>query len=174
VAALAQAPSSPDVQNLDPQLPVEVQDAEPTRSGTREVQLPIRFARENDGDNRFLVEPRFQMGFAQRWQATLGLPLVFGSSDRTNSGNIRADILFKALDEGSLLPAIAVGGGIDLPTGKDAEGTDWTLRLLATKTLGDRPGEHRIHGNIVYRINDDPCPASATTRSGSSSATARL
>jgi hypothetical protein len=86
------------------------------------------------------------------------VPFVVGSSDRTNSGNIRGDILFKALDEGSLLPAIAIGGGIDLPTGKNAEGTDWTFRLLATKTLGERPGEHRIHGNIVYRINDDPLP----------------
>ncbi len=158
VAALAQVATGPDVQNLDPQLPADVEDAEPTRSGTRELQLPVRLSRENDGDDRFLVEPRFQMGFAQRWQANVGVPFVIGSSDRTNSGNIRASVMWKWLDEGSLLPAIALGGGVELPTGKDAAGTDWTLRLLASKTLGDRPGEHRIHGNVIYRINDDPRP----------------
>ena len=157
-ATLAQGLPTPDVQNLEPQLPVEVEDAEPLRSGARELQLPIRMTRENDGDDRFLLEPRFAFGLAERWQATVGLPLVVGSSDRTNSGNLRADAMFKWLDEGSLLPAIAFGAGIELPTGKDAEGTDMTLRVLATKTLGARPGEHRIHGNLVYRINDDARP----------------
>jgi hypothetical protein len=158
VAALAQGTAGTDVQNLDPQLPADVEDAEPARSGTREAQLPLRFTRENDGDTRLLLEPRFQMGFGQRWQANVGVPFVVGSSDRTNSGNVRASVMWKWLDEGSLLPAIALGGGVELPTGKDAAGTDWTLRLLATKTLGDRPGEHRIHGNMLYRINDDPRP----------------
>ena len=157
-AALAQSVQTSDIQNLEPQLPAEVEDAEPTRSGTRELQLPLRMTREQDGDNRFLIEPRWQIGFAQRWQASVGIPFVIGSSDRTNSGNVRADIMYKALDEGSLLPAIAVSGGLELPTGKNAEGTDMVLRVLATKTLGDRPGEHRIHGNVVWRINDDARP----------------
>jgi hypothetical protein len=153
--AAAQAQSVPDVQNLEPQLPAEVDDAELIPSGGREVQLPNRMTREQDRDNRFLIEPRFQWGFAQRFQATLGVPLIVGSSDRTNSGNVRGDLLYKLLDEGSLLPAVAVGGGLELPTGKNAAGTDVTLEVLATKTLGERPGTHRIHGNFIYRINDD-------------------
>ncbi|RPH46559.1 MAG: hypothetical protein EHM87_01510 [Burkholderiales bacterium] len=148
----------PDVQNLEPQLPVEIEDAELTGAGQRELQLPLRMTREQDGDDRFLIEPRFQFGLAERWQATVGLPLVIGSSDRTNSGNLRGDMLFKPIDEGSLIPAIAVGAGLELPTGKNAEGTDLTLRLLATKTLGAVPGTHRIHGNASWRINDDALP----------------
>lgn len=157
-AALAQGTSVTDVQNLEPQLPTEVEDAEPIRSGAREVQLPIRLTREQDGDDRFVIEPRFAWGIAPRFQAVVGLPLVVGSSDRTNSGNLRGDLLYKAIDEGGLLPAIAVAGGIELPTGKDAEGTDLTLRLLATKSLGALPGTHRLHANVVWRLNDDARP----------------
>ncbi|HYF60746.1 MAG TPA: hypothetical protein VEA81_17495 [Burkholderiaceae bacterium] len=155
--ALAQVPSTAaTLMNLEPQLPTEVEDAEVTPQGVRELQLPIRMVRERDSDNRFLVEPRFQIGLLPRLQATIGVPLVVGSSDRTNSGNLRGDLLYKFTNEGGVLPALAGGFGIELPTGKDAEGTDTTLRLVATKTLGARPGTHQIHGNAIWRRNDDP------------------
>lgn len=146
--------------NLEPQLPAEVEDAQLTPHRAREVQLPIRLRHERDGDSRFLVEPRFQMGLLPDLQATLALPLLVGSSDRTNSGNLRGDLLYKFTDEsrGGLWPAIAGGFGVELPTGTNAAGADTYWRLVATKTLGAQPGVHQIHGNLIYRHNDDPRP----------------
>ena len=158
-AAVAQVTTATsDLMNLQPQLPVEVEDAEPLPSGVRELQVPLRWTRERDSDNRLLVEPRLMMGFGARWQASVGLPLVVGSSDRSNSGNLRGDLMWKAFDEAGLIPAVALGATLELPTGNDAEGTDITLRALATKTLGATPGTHQIHGNFAYRINDDAQP----------------
>lgn len=157
-AAFAQAADASALQDLEPQLPVEVQDAEPARPGVREAQLPIRMTRERDGDNRFLVEPRIRMGFARNWQARIGIPFVVGSTDRTNSGNVRGDVLWRAIDEGSLFPAIGLNAALELPTGKNAHGTDLTLGLLASKTLGATPGTHRVHANAFWRMNDDRQP----------------
>lgn len=144
--------------NLESLLPLDLEDATPTETGRYEVHLPFRLQDERDRDNRFLFEPRVQLGFAQRWHASVGMPLIIGSSDRTNSGNIRGEVLFKPIDEGSLLPAIAFALAVDLPTGKDAEGLDTRWKAIATKTLGQRPGEHQVHGNIVWLDNDEPQP----------------
>jgi len=144
--------------NIESLLPLDLEDAEPTEPGRFELHLPFRLQDERDDDNRFLFEPRVQMGFAPRWHASIGMPLIIGSSDRTNSGNIRGEVLFKPIDEGSLMPAIALVGALDLPTGKDSDGLDTRWKLIATKTLGVRPGEHQVHGNIVWRDNDDPRP----------------
>lgn len=156
--ALAQAPvgSVSSLMNLESNLPAEVEDAEPTSPGRLELQLPLTFDREQDSDNRFVLEPRLQYGIAPRWSVSAGLPLIIGSTDRTNSGNLRGELMFKPIDEGSLIPALAAAVRLEVPTGTHAEGIDTTLKLMATKTLGATPGANQLHLNAAWRNNSQP------------------
>ena len=156
--AAAQAPAAgrPVVASLDPGMPAEVEDAIPLAPGRRELLLPLRIDHEKDGDDRWLVEPMMQWGVVPRLQAAVSVPVIIGSGDRTNSGTLRGELMYQLVDEGALWPAVSVLGRLDLPTGNNADGIDPTIKLLATKTLGARPGSNEVHLNWAYRRNASP------------------
>lgn len=141
------------VSNLESGLPVEIEDAEPAETGRMQLQAPLLQDRERNGSDRLTLEPRFQWGFAPRWQASLSVPVVVGSGDRTNSGDVRAELMHQFNQEGRLLPALAVFMRLDLPSGRDSRGVDPSVRLAATKTLGERAQTHQVHANVMWLRN---------------------
>lgn len=161
-AAVAQtgagARSLPPVADLDPGLPAEVEDAFALPPGQRRLLLPLVIDHERDGDNRWVLEPRLQWGLVPGLQTTVAVPFVIGSGDRTNSGTLRGELMYQMLDERGGLPALAVLGRLDLPTGNNADGIDSAVKLLASYTLGARPGTHQIHLNAAVRHNSSRRP----------------
>lgn len=159
IVALSAGPAAlAGVTNLDENLPTEIEDAEPVDRGEREIQLPVRWDRERGGDNRFVVEPQLQWGFAERWQGSVSVRNYGGPADRTGSGDVRVKIMRKLADERVLLPAVAAFLELDLPSGKGSRGVDAGLRLAATKTLGERARMHQVHLNAVWTRNAAPRP----------------
>ena len=96
-----------------------------------------------------------------RW--AVGVPLLFGSADRTGSGNL-ADGCEMEVPERVRLAASGRGRGLVVaPTGRDSDGVDTALKVLATKSLGGRVS-HRMHANLIVEHNADAAPAERTHR----------
>ncbi|TFZ06584.1 hypothetical protein EZ313_08125 [Ramlibacter henchirensis] len=149
--------------NLDRGVGVEVTDAQSLKEGDKQFQFTTRFDRERGGDKQLLLEPEFQWGFAKDWQGSLSIQGLAGSADRTGSGDIRASLFRRFIEERGWLPALAGELQLDLPSGKDTRGVDPTLRLIGTKSLGEG-GKQQFHLNLGWTRNNSPEPGERRER----------
>lgn len=140
--------------NLEEGLPIEVEDAYPIPYQGRELQGVFRYERTEDGEDRFVVEPRIEYGFAPNWQARLAVPFQFGSAEEDGIGDVGLEVFYNFNTESLQLPAFAVSVSADFPTGSDSAGVDPTLKVIATKTLGTGANLDRLHVNAAYSYND--------------------
>ncbi len=153
---LAGAARASDHINLEPGLPLEVEDAYPTGYLNREFQLSARYERTADGKNQYVVDPRLEYGFARNWQARINVPFTLGSGDKRGSGDIGAEIFYNFNTESLKLPAFAASVSATAPTGRDSSGLDTSFKLIATKTLGYAEKLQRVHLNFTYFNNASP------------------
>ena len=142
--------------NLEPGLPLEVEDAYPTGYLNREFQLSARYERTRNGDNQYIVTPRLEYGFARNWQASINVPFTLGSGDRRGSGDVGAELFYNFNSESLKVPAFAVSVGAVAPTGRDSSGLDTSFKLIATKSLGYAEKLQRVHLNFTYFNNASP------------------
>jgi hypothetical protein len=143
-----------DHTNLEEGLPTQIEDAYATAYMNREIQLAGRFERTNDGKDRFRLEPIFEYGVAHNAEVSLSVPFLLGNADKTGSGNVRIDALYNLNTESVLLPAFAVVGEAELPSGRDAAGVDTTVKLIASKMINPySTWLHRLHLNAMWTHN---------------------
>lgn len=147
------AVSAGDHNNLEDGLPTELTDAYPTAYLNREIQGIIRYDRTNDNENRLLLQPRLEYGLARNWQASVDVPVYAGNADRTGSGDVRLEALYNFNTESKLLPAFALSGRVDFPSGKDSAGIDTAVKLIASKMIVPSTLFHRVHFNAVWYRN---------------------
>ena len=148
--ALSTSATAADHLNLEEGLPTEVEDAYPIPYKGREIQGVLRYERNGDED-QILIEPRFEYGIAPNTQVRLSVPFSFG--DRVNDiQDVGLEVFYNFNAESVTLPAFAVSVSADFPTGPDSAGVDPTVRLLATKTIGNAKLE-RLHLNLGYTRN---------------------
>lgn len=147
------AASAGDHNNLEDGLPTELTDAYPTAYLNREIQGIIRYDSTNDDENRFVLQPRLEYGFARNWQASIDVPVYAGNADRTGSGDVRLEALHNFNTESKLLPAFALSGLVEFPSGKDSAGIDTAIKLIASKMIVPGTLFHRVHFNAVWRRN---------------------
>lgn len=143
--------------------PLLVDDTTVTEAGKRSYQLPLVFESTGSGDERTRFEPQLKFGIARNLQATVTVPLVLGSGSRTGSGDVRLGLQGKLNDERGWLPSFGASVRVDLPSGRDSQGLDTRLKLLATKSL---PGEQRVHANALFEDNQEPRPNERRNRRG--------
>ena len=153
---LASAAHAGDHPNLEPGLPLEVEDAYPTGYLNREFQLSGRYERTADGKNQYVVDPRLEYGFARNWQARISAPFILGSGDKRGSGDIGAELFYNFNTEGIELPAFAASIAATAPTGRDSSGVDTEFKFIATKSLGYAEKMQRVHLNLSYFNNASP------------------
>lgn len=151
-----QAARAGDHTNLEEGLPTDVEDAYPTGYGNRELQLQGRFERTADGKNRFIVDPRLELGFARNWQARIAVPFRLGSADKTGSGDVGVELFTNFNNESLRLPAFALSARADFPTGNHSRGVDSQFKFIATRSLGISRKLQRLHLNLIYRNNASP------------------
>jgi hypothetical protein len=154
----AATPALADVSDLQAGLPAEVTDARPIGQGDKQVQVLTLWDRSRGGDDRLVLEPQAQWGFARDWQGTLGVRGIGGSADHTGSGDVRAELMRRFSAERAMLPSLAGFLAFALPSGRESRGIDTTLRLAATKTLGGAPYLQQVHGNVVWMRNAAASP----------------
>ncbi len=152
-AMLASTAHAGDHPNLEPGLPLEVEDAYPTGYLNREFQLSGRYERTADGKNQYVVDPRLEYGFARNWQARLSVPFILGSGDKRGSGDIGAEVFYNFNTESLKLPAFAASVNATVPTGRDSSGIDTEFKFIATKSLGYAEKLQRVHLNLTYFNN---------------------
>lgn len=141
-----------DHYNLEHGLPTRLEDAYPIGYRGREAQLVTRYARTDESEDQVLLEPAFELGFARNWQGRVSVPFLAGDADRRGSGDVRLEALYNVNQESDRLPALALAGGIDLPTGRRSEGLDTRLKVLLTRSVDDqRLG--RAHLNLEWAHN---------------------
>src|SRR5437660_4001377 len=139
--------------NLEEGLPTEVEDAYASDYLKPEVQSLFRYERINARQERFVLNPRFLYGFAIDWQAKVTTPFLLGSADKTGSGNLGFEVLDNFMHEAHYSPALALAIGVDLPTGRQNNGIDTSLRFIGTKALGETYLDHRLHLNLIWDHN---------------------
>ena len=138
--------------NLEEGLPTRLEDAYPTAYRNREVQLAPRYDRRAGRQDLFFIDPAVEAGLFRNSQWRLAVPVRAGSADRTGSGNVRLDAFYNFNTEGLALPALAVSGRLEVPTGYYPAGTprgiEGTAKLIATKSVDNRMD--RLHVNVEY------------------------
>ncbi|MEO0377620.1 MAG: transporter [Cyanobacteria bacterium P01_A01_bin.17] len=137
--------------NLEEGLPIEVEDAYPVPYKGLELQGILRYER-NGSEDRILLEPRLEYGVAPNTQVRLAVPFSFGDGGVNNIEDVGVEVFYNFNAESLTLPAFAVSVGADFPTGPDSSGVDPTVRLLATKTIGNANMD-RLHLNLGYTRN---------------------
>lgn len=138
--------------NLDKNLPTELDDALTVDHGTKEIQALVRYADEREG-HRVLYQPQLTLGVLPNTQFTLAATFYSGNVDRTGSGDVSTEILYNFIKEETYLPALAAAVEADFPTGEHAAGVDVDVTLLATKTLSATKLLPRVHGNAIWTHN---------------------
>lgn len=112
------------------------------------------YERIDDGEDRFVLQPRLEYGFARNWQATLTSSFFIGDADRSGSGDINLEALYNFNTESVYVPAFAVAAGVEFLTGKGTNGLDTTLKLIASKMPFPKSYLlHRLHFNALWKHN---------------------
>ncbi len=140
--------------NLEEGLPVRIEDAYPIGYLGREFQSLARYEHDEDGTDTVTFRPVLEVGVWRNAQVAVESDLIAGNGDRTGSGNVAVHGLYNFTTETLTWPALAIKGGVELPTGKSAEGVDTTIKFIVTKTL-DQSLESldRIHFNAAWMHN---------------------
>ncbi len=152
VGPLLAAPMSLDA--ISEGSPVTVDDAQTVGIRVLQVNVPVDFARSG-GDHQANLAPLLKWGAMDGVEVSSSIPVHMGSADRTGSGDLRLGAKWKFADEFGWRPALAAELVAVAPTGRDSEGVDTALRLLATRSLGGRVW-HRLHGNLIADHNARP------------------
>jgi hypothetical protein len=135
-------------------IPLEIEDAFPSPYLNREVQGVGRYARTADGEDEWLLEGRFEYGFARNWEASLHVPFAFGSGARDEGiQDVGLEALYNFNMESRYLPAFSLAGGVAFPTASDSRGVDTELKFLTTRSFGCGERLQRVHLNLSWLRN---------------------
>lgn len=144
-----------DHRNLDEGLPVETTDAYPIPYLSREIQAVFNYDRGHEGIDSFTTVPRLEFGFPRNGQISIEVPVLFGEIEPDDIRETRLEWLYNFNQETLFLPAFAITGAIDLPTGDTSHGVDPVVKFIISKTLSRSSLFHRLHVNLAYQFNDD-------------------
>jgi len=140
-----------DHSNLEEGLPIRVEDAYPTAHLNRELQLVPTYIRTRDGRDQVVLLPRFEFGLPRNWQWKISAPFLLGSAAKTGSGNVRIESFYNFNTEGSPLPALAIAGRAEFPSGRDSAGVDTMLKGIVTQSISN--GLDQLHFNFEFNNN---------------------
>jgi hypothetical protein len=148
-----------DHYNLEEGIPVTIEDALPTPYRNREFQILLDWERTEEGENRYLGEARLDVGLLPNLEVEVAVPFIWGNAVEDDGlDDVRLAALYNFNQETLRVPALALVGEIEFPTGEESEGLDTTLKFIATKTVGRSSLLHRVHLNLAWKRNSQPLP----------------
>lgn len=145
-----------DPANLEEGIPTQLEDAVPLPYQERQIQGRLSYEKTDEEQDRTIIEPFLGYGFAPNWQGKVSVPVLVGDADRTGSGDVRISVMYGFMAETDDVPAFAISGEVQLPTGKRSEGVDTVLKILASKKLLRTEAAHRFHFNLAWEHNVRP------------------
>lgn len=145
--------------NIEQGLPLQFEDTVPQEFLGREFQFVSRYERTHEGEDRWLVEPRLELGVWQNTQLTIATPFLFGDADEGDGlGPVEVDLLYNFNQETLDLPAFALKLGADFTNAAEAgggDGVDPFVGVLLDRTIGDTSLYQKIHLNVQYQFNGE-------------------
>lgn len=140
-----------DHNNLDPGRPVRIEDAYPISHGELVLELGGIFSSERHNPARAAGDFEILYGALPNLQLGLGSTVSAHPRDLDDgfrSGDLRLSALYNFNQETMTLPALAVKGTLNFPTGIDSTGVDGEIKAILTKSF-DRVS---LHFNAAYQM----------------------
>ena len=133
-----------DHSNLDAHRPLRFEDAYPVAHGERVLETGVGASFERERDDRAFLDAEALYGLFPN--AHVGLGTAFSTDPhevegQEKSGDLRLSALYNLNQETLDLPAFALKGQANFPTGVDSRGTDLEFTGIATRSFG-RLGLH--------------------------------
>ncbi|RJQ60667.1 MAG: meta-pathway of phenol degradation [Desulfobacteraceae bacterium] len=155
-AFTASVAGAADHYNLEEGIPTRIEDAIATGLYNREVQGVFRWDHTDEGDAKFLLEPRIEAGIFRNLEAELTVPFNLGpGAEDEGIGDVKLGALYNFNQETLVLPMFALSAAVNFPTSDEGEGYDTTVKAIMTKTIGPGSLLQRLHLNIIWDHNDD-------------------
>lgn len=152
VPAAQRTARAADHMNLEASYPLQIEDAYPTAYRNREFLTSFRYELTREDEDRFEIAPQLAYGVLPNTELSVHVPFLMGEASRSGSGDIEVEALYNFNTETIYVPALALEVGGTIPTGKDSDGFDTTVKFLMTKSIS-RMGSDRVHLNAVWIHN---------------------
>lgn len=155
VAVQSYAARAADHTNLEEGLPVEAADAYAVNHHSRESQALARYEYSRDRTSKVMIDPRFEWGVVRNGQLAVRVPVMLETGKRVDLGRVAADALYNFNQETLTVPAFAIGGMVEAPTGAEAidKSFDPAMKLNVTKHLPGTTFLHALHFNAMWQFN---------------------
>jgi hypothetical protein len=140
-----------DHDNLDPNRPVQMEDAYPIPQGEIGLEGGVRVNDRRKGRTRVIFQPQIIYGAFRNTQIEIQSDLltephtVVGAN---KSGDLRLGVLYNFNTETLTLPAFAVRLEANVPTGVGSKGVDTEMTGILTRSFG----RLRFHVNAGYTV----------------------
>jgi hypothetical protein len=157
VATVAAATAQADPQALSPFVPVTIEDAYPTATGKGEFQGVAYWDHGPRHGDLVTLAPELKLGAFPGAQFEIETPYALGSASARDQGSITFGGLYNLNAQRDLLPAFALHDDYAQGFGRRGGTSENTLKLIATKSLGDPWSAPRLHLNLSWiRATDAP------------------
>jgi len=144
-----------DHDNLDPNRPLQVEDAYPIPEGEIALESGVRVNDRREGRTRFAFQPQILYGAFRNTQIEIQSDLLTESATvvgPNRSGDLRLGVLYNFNTETLTLPALAMSLELDVPTGVQSKGVDTKVTGILTRSVG----RLRFHVNGSYALHGSP------------------
>ncbi len=142
-----------DHDNLEDGQPTTLADAYAAPYLERQVHGIFRYQRSAERKHELFFEPRFELGFPRNAQISLFTPVKLVDFEKVDLGRFGADAFYNLNQETLVVPAFALGGGVEAPTGKETHGFDPYVQVYVSKLLPGMDYWNGVHVNGRWQFN---------------------
>lgn len=144
-----------DHTNLEHGQPTSLADAYAASYLERQLHAIFSYERNEQQRDVLVLEPRFELGFPRNAQFSIEAPLELVDFERLDLGRFAAEAFYNLNQETLVVPALALGGGVEAPTGKDDQGFDPYFAAYLSKLIPGSSYWHGLHANAELQLNAD-------------------
>ena len=147
--------SALDHDNLDPNRPIAMEDAYAIPKGEIGMEGGVRFNDRREGRTRVTFQPQIIYGAFDNTQVELQGDLFTDPNTlvgANKSGDLHVGVLYNFNTETMNIPALAIRGEVDLPTGLNSRGIDTQITGIMTRSFE----RLRVHVNVGYTVLGSP------------------
>ena len=85
-----------DDSSLSGNAPLRVEDADPTKYGSSQLEISSSYERTGEGHSLGQFQPEFKYGFAKNTHVAISLPTLFGSDPDRGFGDVGVSLLSRS------------------------------------------------------------------------------